>query len=138
MGQVRASGTIKNLNLIGCTRMANQRSEADIYHVFFVWVGAGAPWLPVNRIGLWPISANHWLDSCTLAPVEPFLRAPDSAVMKRCLRSPQGAISANFRVLVFSAVSCVQEITTLLPRERADFLKFALIRLRKNRTMLSS
>jgi len=90
MGQVRASGTIRNSNLISCTRMANQRSEADIYHMFFVWVGGGAPCLREGGMGLWPLSASHWPNSGSLAPVGSFPLTLDSAFGEGCLRPPRG------------------------------------------------
>src|ERR1019366_7110085 len=72
MAHVRASSTTSNSNLVGCKRVANQRSRPEIYHLFFVRVRAGAPCLPEHGNRLWSISASHWPISGSLVPVLPF------------------------------------------------------------------
>jgi hypothetical protein len=79
MAQVRASSTTSNSNLVGRKRIANQGSQPEIYHLFFVRDSAGAPCLLEDGNGLWPISASQWLISGSLLPVLPFPRTLDSA-----------------------------------------------------------
>jgi hypothetical protein len=79
MAHVRASSTTSNSSLVGSKRAANQSSQPEIYHLFFVRVSAGARCLPEDGNELWPISASHWPISGSLVPVLPFPRTLDSA-----------------------------------------------------------
>ena len=90
MAQVRASSTTSNSNLVGRKRIANQGSQPEIYHLFFVRVRAGVRCMPEDGNGLWPISASHWPISGSLVPVLPFARTQDSALKEPSLRpSPE-------------------------------------------------
>ena len=90
MAHLRASSTIRNSNVVRCKRVANQGSRPEIYHLFFVWVGASALCLREDGKGLWPISASPWPISGSLRPSWPFLRILDSALRERGLRPPEG------------------------------------------------
>jgi hypothetical protein len=107
MAHVRALSTISNSNVVGCKRVANQGSQPEIYHLFFVWVGAGAPCLPEDGNGLWPISASHWPISGSLVPVLPFPRTLDSAFREPSLRAPRepGGAEITFAHTLMAAVS---------------------------------
>ena len=93
MAHVRASSTTSNSNLVGGKRVANQGSQPEIYHLFFVRVSAGVRCIPEDGNGLWPISTSHWLISGSWVPVLPFARTLGSALREPSLRpSPRALI----------------------------------------------
>jgi len=97
MAHVRTSSTTSNSNLVEGKRVANQSSQPEIYHLFFVRVSADARCLPEDGNGLWPISASHWPISGGLVPVLPLPRTLDSAFREPSLRpsESQGARVAH-------------------------------------------